>query len=101
MESFIPSRSVFEKLLTQQGGSIDRYIFHQSGHGLGNFFAKIFRFVKPLASAAIKVARPHLESIGKNLVDAGSKAAVSEIEKFRDKAHQKINNKRKKDNLDV
>ena len=100
METFIPSKAIFEKLLSQQGGSIDRYIFrYQSGHGLGNFFAKLFRFVKPLASAAIKVARPGLEDIGRNLIDAGSKAAVSGIEKLREGAQQKL--KRKKDSLDV
>ena len=102
METFIPSRKGYESLLFQDGtGGIDRYIFHQTGQtgaGLGNFFSKIYRFAKPLISSGIKVLQPSLQDLGHKLVDAGSKAAISKIENFRDTAKQRI--KRRKDNLD-
>ena len=85
METYIPSTKVFEKLLNQSGGSIDRYIYNQSGAGLGNFFAKLFRTAKPLLSSAINTFRPELESIGTKLVDSGAKVATSKIENLRRK----------------
>ena len=99
METFVPSKVVFEKLFTQTGGSIDRYIFGQQGQGLGNWFAKIFRHVRPLLGRAINTIQPELSSIGGKLIDSASNAAIEQIGKARQKATEKI--KRKRDNLDV
>ena len=98
METFIPSHEKFSKLINQSGGSIDRYIYRQSGSGLGNFFAKAFRFAKPILTKSINTLRPTLEQIGNNLIDSGTSAAVSKIENLSSKAKQGI--KRKRDNLD-
>ena len=98
METFVESRTKFETLLNQSGGSIDRYIYKQTGDGLGNFFAKFFRYARPLLSSAINTVKPELREIGNKLIDSGSKAAVAKIENIRDKSKQNI--KRKRDNLD-
>lgn len=98
METFVASRDKFNRLLNQSGGSIDRYIYKQSGNGLANFFSKVFRYAKPLLSSAINTVKPELKSIGEKVIDSGSKAAVSKIEKLRDQGKQRI--KRKRDNLD-
>lgn len=98
METYIPSHKAFEQMISQQGGSIDRYIF-QNGTGLGNIFGKLYRMAKPFIRSSIKAATPALSSIGSKLIDAGSKAAVSNIENYANKANKKL--KRKLDNLDV
>ena len=99
METFVPSQLAFEKLFSQSGGSIDRYIFGaQQGQGLGNWFAKIFRHVRPLLGRAINTIQPELSSIGGKLIDSASNAAIEQIGKARQKANEKI--KRKRDSLD-
>ena len=98
METFVPDKSAFEKLFTQSGGSIDRYIFGQRGQGLGNWFAKIFRHVRPILGRAINTIQPELSSIGGKLIDSASNAAIDQIGKARKKANERI--KRKRDNLD-
>lgn len=97
METFVPNVKSYEQILYQHGGSIDRYIYHQTGQGLGNFFSKVARIAKPLLFGAINTAAPELRVIGKNLVDAGSKAALSKIETI---GRDKTKIKRRKDNLD-
>lgn len=100
METYIPSHKTFEQLISQQGGSIDRFIFqNQDGNGLANMFSKLYRMAKPFIRSSIKAATPALTSIGSKLIDAGSKAAVSNIENYANKANKKL--KRKLDNLDV
>ena len=100
MQTFVPSRNVYEKLLHQHGGTIDRYVFGtQHGDGLGSFFGKLFRFARPLVSSAIKGIKPELLSIGQKAIDHGSKTLISHIQKGQEKATQQI--KRKRDNLDV
>ena len=99
METFVPNKPTFEKLFTQTGGSIDRYIFGaQQGQGLGNWFAKIFRHVRPILGRAINTIQPELSAIGGKLIDSASNAAIDQIGKARQKANEKI--KRKRDNLD-
>ena len=99
METFVPNKTAFEKLFTQFGGSIDRYIFGgQQGQGLGNWFAKIFRHVRPLIGRAINTIKPELSTIGGKLIDSGSNAAIEQIGKARQKATERV--KRKRDNLD-
>ena len=90
MEVYIPDN--------QTGGSIDRYILGQRGEGLGNFFSKVFRFVKPLVGKAINTIQPELSAIGTKLIDSASGAAVNQIEKTRQRATAKL--KRKQDHLD-
>lgn len=92
METYIPNRAVFEKLLSQSGGSIDRYILGQKGEGLGNFFSKIFRFVRPLAGKAFTAIKPELASIGTKAVQGASTALINKIDQS--------SSKRKRDNLD-
>ena len=99
MELYIPSRKNFEKLLSQHGGTIDRYIFSQSGDGLANWFSKIYRYAKPLVRGAIKTIEPELRSLGTKIVDAGTKRVISKIEDIGNTTKQRI--KRKKDNLDL
>jgi len=99
METYVPNRKVFEKLLSQSGGSIDRYIFGQKGEGLGNFFSKIFRFVKPLVGRAVTAIQPELASIGTKAIDSATGAVINKISQSGDKLKDRI--KRKRDNLDV
>ena len=98
METYIPNSSAFEKLLSQSGGSIDRYIFGQQGEGLGQWFSRIFSRVKPILGRAISTIAPELSNIGTKLIDTASSAAVGQIEKARQNATERI--KRKRDNLD-
>ncbi len=98
MEIFVPSKSKFEALLSQDGGGIDRYIYRQSGSGLGNWFAKVIRSARPLFRSAINMLKPEMKDIGKKLVDAGANVAIQKTEELRQRAHQKL--KRKRDNLD-
>ena len=102
MHVFVPSAAVYEKLLSQTGGSMDRYIFgqdRQHGEGLANFFGKLYRYAKPIIASTIKVLRPHALHIGEKLVDHGSKELISGIEKAHKKARTQI--KRRRDNLDL
>lgn len=100
MEIYIPTKSVFESLLSQQGGGIDRYILgSQKGEGLGNFFSKIFRHVRPILGRAFNLIKPELSNIGTKLIDSASSAAVSKINETSQKAKDRIN-KRQRDNLD-
>ena len=96
----MPSASVYEKLLeSQQGGSIDRYIFHQSGNGIGNWFTKLARHIRPFLASSIKAIAPTALSIGSELVDRGTKNLISKIEKGERKVQENI--KRRRDNLDI
>lgn len=99
MESYNPSRRVFEGMINQTGGSIDRYIFKapMTGQGLGNFFSKIFRFAKPFLLSTINT--PEVRSLGSKLVNAGANAAISKVDNLRSQADRKL--KRKRDNLDA
>ncbi len=68
-----------------RGGEMDRYIYTQSGDGLGSFFGNIFKSAVPFIGRAIKgaagIAKPHLVAAGKDLISAGAKRGIEEITK--------------------
>ena len=98
METFVGTRDTFGKLIKQTGdGKIDRYIYNQEGEGLGNFFGKITRFAKPLLSSAINTIKPELRSLGNKVIETGTSAAISGINKASERAAKRI---KKSDNLD-
>ena len=87
MEAFDDSKlkSLAYQTIIQQGlgGDIDRYIYQQQGEGLGSFFGSLFRQAVPFIGRAIKgvasVAKPHLISAGKEIINAGAKKGVEEL----------------------
>ena len=95
----MPTPEVYEKLLEQHGGSIDRYIFGQQGEGLANWFSKLYRVAKPLFSSGIKALLPHALDIGSKVVEQGAKTAISKIGQGHDTVQRKI--KKRRDNLDL
>ena len=62
-----------------RGDDIDRYIYSQSGEGLGSFFGKVVKTAIPLLTKAIKgtakAAVPHLTkaavTAGSNILEGG------------------------------
>ena len=109
METYrISDKSVqhYTTVFSQNGNGldIDRYIYNQDGAGIGSFFAKLFRSVLPVAKTAIKtvanIAKPHLQNIGNELVNEGTRFATKQIGNASGKVLDKINKKRKADFLD-
>ena len=84
-----------------RGDDIDRYIYSQSGEGLGSFFGKVVKTAIPLLTKAIKgtakAAAPHLTEAA---VSAGSDLIQEELDnignKRKGKGVVKINHKRHK-----
>lgn len=87
----------FRTLFNQNGGgySLDRYVYHQKGQGLGSFFAKLFHKVLPVAKSAvkglIKVATPHAKGFLGDITKEGLNQGVQALTNLQ---------KRKRDNLD-
>ena len=67
------------------GDDIDRYIYSQSGEGLGSFFGNMFKKALPLIGKAIKgaakVAAPHLKEGVKAAAASGLKRGIQEVTK--------------------
>ena len=64
----------------------DLGLYHiQRGGGIGGFFTRLFKTLIPvgksLVKSGIKIARPHLEKAGKELVIAAGKEATKRIGK--------------------
>lgn len=94
----------FESAINQSGGGyhIDKYVYsNQSGAGIGSFLIRAFRSVLPLAKSVFGIAKPHLQKLGTDLVQQGTTAATKGIINLSDQTIQKINKKRKVDNLDI
>ena len=88
MENFNPSHlnsSSYRSVINQSGsgGEIDRYIYSQSGEGIGSFFGNLIRTVVPLLGQSIKgaakIAKPYLQDAAKEIVVTGAKRAVNKI----------------------
>lgn len=83
------------------GKDIDRYIYSQSGEGLGSIFGNMFKTVVPLLGKAIKgaakAAAPHakkaVKAAGKDLFKRGvehlSERGTEEIVKVIHKPHKR------------
>ena len=71
------------------GDDIDRYIYSQSGEGLGSFFGKLAKKAIPILGKAIKgaakAAVPHLQDAAvatvSNIVDSAIDTVPSEVGK--------------------
>ena len=89
METFNEAslRSVAYRSITQsgKGEDMDRYIYSMQGEGLGAFFGNLLKsavpFVGKTIKGAAKIAKPHLIATGKELVSAGVKRGVEEVNK--------------------
>ena len=88
MEVFQPSRldaSVYRSVINQSGRGMemDRYIYNQSGEGIGSFFGNLFRAAIPLIGRTIKgaatIAKPHLKNAVKDIIATGSKRAIGKL----------------------
>ena len=88
METFNPSTlnvSRYRSVINQNGSGdeIDRYIYSQSGEGIGSFFGNLVRTVVPLLGQSIKgaanIAKPYLKSAAKEIVTTGAKRAINKI----------------------
>ena len=94
----------FASAINQSGGSytIDKYIYgNQSGAGIGSFLIRAFKSVLPLAKSVARIAKPHIQKLGTELLQQGTSAATKGLVNLSDQAIQKINKKRRVDNLDV
>ena len=72
----------FQRIFSQHGKGldIDRYIYRQNGTGLGSFFAKLARFVLPVAKSAFNIAKPHLQAAATDLTRQGTRALTRKTE---------------------
>ena len=82
-----------------KGFDIDRYIYRQNGTGLGSFFAKLARYVVPVAKSAFNIAKPHLKAAASELAKEGIRAGKRKFEKGAGKLLDRINKKAKLDEL--
>ena len=79
--------SLAVKAINQKGygDDIDRYIYSQSGEGLGSFFGNMFKKALPLIGKAIKgaakVAAPHIKEGAKAAAKSGLKRGIEEVSK--------------------
>lgn len=74
----------YRSTIVQSGsGGIDRYIYNQDGEGIASVLGNVFRTVAPLLGKAIKgaarIAGPHLQRAGSDIVTVGSKRALKAI----------------------
>ena len=87
MEIFDPNKlniKSYHSTIVQSGaGGIDRYIYNQSGEGIGSFFGNLFRTVAPILGQAIKgtarIAKPHLQRAASDIITTGSKRVLDKI----------------------
>ena len=100
MEVFNPdylNANWYRSTIIQSGrGSIDRYIYSQNGEGIASFFGNLFRTVAPILGQAIKgtarLAKPHIQRLGSDIIRTGSKRAIEAIS---DDISKKISTPRK------
>ena len=73
----------------------------QNGAGLGSFFGKLFKMAMPLAQKGINTAlkSPIIHSLANTAIDAGQTAAKRKISRLANSAKQRVNKKRKIDEL--
>ena len=98
------SQKLFKDAINQNGNgfSMDRYVYgrNMEGTGIGSFFGKILKMVMPIAkkgiNTAYKIAQPHLQNFGEDVLSSVRREATKRI----NEATQKIRGKRKLDNLE-
>ena len=68
-----------------KGVEMDRYIYSMQGEGLASIFGSLVKSAIPMLGKAIKgaarIAKPHVIAASKDLVDAGTKRGIEEINK--------------------
>ena len=91
----------YKKVFSQHGKGfdIDRYIYRQNGTGLGSFFAKLARFVLPVAKSAFNIVKPHLKEAASELAKEGIRAGKRKLEESGEKLLNRIGKKAKLDKL--
>ena len=89
----------YQKVFSQHGKGldIDRYIYRQNGTGLGSFFAKIARYVIPIAKSAFNIAKPHLKDAASELAKEGIRAGKRKFEEGAEKLVDRLSKKPKLD----
>ena len=86
----------FKQIIDQSGGrlGVDRYIYNQSGHGIGTFFSKLFRTIAPVAGKvlrkSVKTLQPHLKKIGKQALAVGGEIVSDELNKVSNKIQNNL-----------
>ena len=89
METFNAEKlkSVAHEAVSQSGKGvdIDRYIYSMQGEGLASIFGSLVKSAIPMLGKAIKgaarIAKPHVIAGGKDLLAAGTKRGIEEINK--------------------
>lgn len=88
MEVYNPTNNTinsYRSIINQSGsGVMDRFIWrNQDGEGIGSFFGNLFRSAIPILSSGIKgaatLAKPHLKRAAIDIVNTGSKRAISKL----------------------
>ena len=87
MEIFNPDRlktlAQYSVLQSGKGSDIDRYVYSMQGEGLSSFFGNLLKSAVPFLGKTIKgvakIAKPHLIAAGKDIVTAGTKRGVEEL----------------------
>ena len=98
------SQKLFKDAINQNGNgfTMDRYVYgrNMEGAGIGSFFGKIFKMIMPVAkkgiNTAYKIAKPHLQNFGEDVLSSAQQEATRRITE----ATRKIKGKRKSDYLD-
>ena len=109
MEIFNPTHlnaQIYRSTINQsgKGTEIDRYIYSQTGEGIGSFFGNLARTIVPFLSHSIKgaarIAKPYLREAAKDIVTAGAKRATDKLSSsIVHKKHTKTKKPRKWRNL--
>lgn len=87
MEVININPSTYRKVILQHGAGTDDdgYYYYQQGEGLGSFFSNILKYALPLVTRTIKgsarIAKPHLQKVGQELVAAGAKRITDQLAK--------------------
>ena len=89
MESFKADtlKKVAHEAISQSGKGvdIDRQIYSMQGEGLGSIFGSLAKSAIPMLGKAIRgaarIAKPHVIAAGKDLIDAGTKRGIEEVNK--------------------
>ena len=86
MEVFNPSRlntAIYRSNQSGSGLTMDRYIYNQSGEGIASFFGNLVKMAIPFLGSAIKgiakTAKPHLQSVAKDIISTGAKRAIDKL----------------------
>lgn len=97
MEEVNINSSTYRQIMLQHGAGYDDggyYHYSQEGDGLGSFFSNLLKYAVPVLGRTIKgaarIAKPHLQKAGAELVAAGAKRISKELTNKRKKPRRKI-----------